>query len=112
LGAANYAFPAGLAYPPRTQRPDGSWLPLWFGNQHAPDDENPTLCTARVLPHTAISVSGLRTCTSAAVRCSLHQNADGGWRVQKVCPSSVEESSLAVEILLDAACDPIARATP
>src|SRR5262249_54748289 len=33
----------------RTQRPDGSWLPLWFGNQHATDEENPTYGTARVL---------------------------------------------------------------
>src|SRR5262249_53006441 len=32
---------AGLDYLARTQRPDGSWLPLWFGNQHAPDDINP-----------------------------------------------------------------------
>src|SRR5262249_11925925 len=23
------------------QRPDGSWLPLWFGNQYAPGDVNP-----------------------------------------------------------------------
>src|SRR5207302_10009533 len=25
-----------LAYLARNQRPDGSWLPLWFGNQHTP----------------------------------------------------------------------------
>src|SRR5262249_7231790 len=37
------------AFLARAQRPDGSWLPLWFGNQHAPDDENPTYGTARVL---------------------------------------------------------------
>src|SRR5262249_5740208 len=38
-----------LASLARNQRPDGSWLPLWFGNQHAPDDANPTYGTARVL---------------------------------------------------------------
>src|SRR6185437_10348816 len=38
-----------FAYLAREQRPDGSWLPLWFGNQHAPDDINPTYGTARVL---------------------------------------------------------------
>ena len=32
-----------------TQGPDGSWVPLWFGNQFAPDDENATYGTARVL---------------------------------------------------------------
>src|SRR5690606_3619918 len=39
----------GLAYLAREQRPDGSWLPLWFGNQHAPDDINPSYGTAKVL---------------------------------------------------------------
>ncbi len=29
------------------------------------------------------------------------QNADGGWGGAKDCPSSVEETALAVEVLLD-----------
>src|SRR5262249_27735698 len=47
--ALRRALKQAPAYPARQQRPDGSWLPLWFGNQHAPDDENPTYGTARVL---------------------------------------------------------------
>ena len=39
----------GLRYLARTQRPDGAWLPLWFGNQHTPDETNPVYGTARVL---------------------------------------------------------------
>jgi len=39
----------GLRYLTRTQRPDGAWLPLWFGNQYAPDETNPVYGTARVL---------------------------------------------------------------
>ena len=46
---ADKAVCAGLRFLKRTQRPDGSWLPLWFGNQHAPNDENPTYGTAKVL---------------------------------------------------------------
>lgn len=33
----------------RRQRADGSLLPLWFGNQDNPDDENPIYGTARLL---------------------------------------------------------------
>src|SRR5205814_122353 len=33
----------------QAQRSDGAWVPLWFGNQFAPGDENPTYGTARVL---------------------------------------------------------------
>jgi hypothetical protein len=33
----------------KTQRDDGSWVPAWFGNQHAPNDTNPTYGTARVV---------------------------------------------------------------
>ena len=41
-----------------TQRPDGTWIPLWFGNEHAPDEDNPAYGTGRVLlglhsPHRA-----------------------------------------------------------
>ena len=43
------AIPRAIKYLARTQSPDGSWLPLWFGNQHALDDENPTYGTARVV---------------------------------------------------------------
>ena len=32
-----------------TQRPDGAWIPLWFGNEHAPGEDNPAYGTARVL---------------------------------------------------------------
>ncbi len=31
------------------QKEDGSWLPLWFGNQHEPEDINPVYGTSRVL---------------------------------------------------------------
>src|ERR1700753_2027547 len=38
-----------MTYLARQQCPDGSWLPRWFGNQHAPDDVNPVYGTSRVL---------------------------------------------------------------
>jgi squalene-hopene/tetraprenyl-beta-curcumene cyclase len=98
-----HAIPMGLAYLARNQRPDGSWLPLWFGCQHAPDDENPTYGTARVLAafrdldrmNDEPARRGVRWLLSA-------QNADGGWGGAADTPSSVEETALAVEVLLSA----------
>src|SRR5207237_1706745 len=43
------AISKAVIYLSHSQRPDGSWAPLWFGNQHAPDEENPTYGTARVV---------------------------------------------------------------
>jgi squalene-hopene/tetraprenyl-beta-curcumene cyclase len=93
-------------YLTRQQQPDGSWLPLWFGNQHTPDDANPVYGTSRVL-------AGFRDfaadrplppeCQRGVSYLLSVQNPDGGWGGAKGCPSSVEETALAVEVLLDLA---------
>jgi squalene-hopene/tetraprenyl-beta-curcumene cyclase len=91
-----------MTYLWQQQRPDGSWLPLWFGNQHAPDDSNPVYGTARVLA--AYRDLGLRAspeCRRGVAFLLSAQNADGGWGGAKDCPSSVEETAVAVEVLLD-----------
>jgi squalene-hopene/tetraprenyl-beta-curcumene cyclase len=93
----------GLAYLARAQATDGSWLPLWFGNQHAPDDVNPTYGTARVLA----AYRDLGRMDAEPAQCGVGwllaaQNADGGWGGDKNTPSSIEETALAVEVLLDA----------
>ena len=91
----------GLRFLKRTQRPDGSWLPLWFGNQHAPNDENPTYGTAKVLA--AFQALGRMSDESAVrgVRWLVeNQNPDGGWGAGPGTPSSVEETALALEALI------------
>ncbi|MFQ5731740.1 MAG: prenyltransferase/squalene oxidase repeat-containing protein [Planctomycetaceae bacterium] len=93
----------GFRFLDRAQRLDGSWLPLWFGNQHAPNDVNPLYGTAKVL-------AAYRDCdrigTSSAQRglewLRANQNGDGGWGGVKGVRSSVEETALAVEILASA----------
>ncbi|HEX3313772.1 MAG TPA: prenyltransferase/squalene oxidase repeat-containing protein [Gemmataceae bacterium] len=95
----------GLEYLQRTQRADGSWLPLWFGSQFAPDDDNPTYGTARVL--LAYSDLGVFNCEPA--RRGLDwlrsaQNADGSWGGATGVAGSIEETSLALETIL--AVDP------
>ena len=94
----------GLAFLEEQQRDDGSWLPLWFGNEHAPDDENPLYGTAHV-------ILALRELGGRAFPLPPHllpraqrwlvdrQDASGGWSGAPGGPTSTEETALAVEAL-------------
>ena len=100
----------GFKFLQRQQRPDGSWLPLWFGNQDQPNEENPFYGTAKVL---AAYRDANRFDTKEA-RFGLewlieNQRDCGGWgggpAVRWADPTlgqcSVEETALCCEILLD-----------
>ncbi|SFI38698.1 prenyltransferase/squalene oxidase repeat-containing protein [Planctomicrobium piriforme] len=94
----------GFRFLETQQQPDGSWLPLWFGNQYAPDDINPVYGTAKVLA----AYRDVKSFSAPQAQSALHwlqsvQNEDGGWGGTRGCPSSVEETSLALEVLTDAA---------
>jgi squalene-hopene/tetraprenyl-beta-curcumene cyclase len=102
------AMARGLAFMQNAQREDGSWVPLWFGNQDHPAEENAVYGTAKVLH----ALRDLGKHETSAWERGLHwlasvQNADGGWGCGLAPPesageskSSVEETSLAVEALL------------
>ncbi|MFM9117502.1 MAG: prenyltransferase/squalene oxidase repeat-containing protein, partial [Planctomycetota bacterium] len=93
----------GFAYLARQQRPDGSWLPLWFGNQDHPQEENPVYGTAKVL----LAYQAWQRTADAGSRRGIDwlrsaRQSTGSW-------GSVEETALAVETLAgaaDAATDP------
>jgi squalene-hopene/tetraprenyl-beta-curcumene cyclase len=96
----------GLSFLERSQRPDGSWLPLWFGNQHALNDENPTYGTARVLAaYRDLAKMNAEPARRGIAWLLAAQNADGGWGGAPKTPCSIEETALAVEVLLDAPAD-------
>jgi len=95
------AIRLGFRYLAKTQRADGSWLPLWFGNQHNRDDENPTYGTSRVLA--AYRDTGRRDDTEyqRGLQWLLaNQNDDGSWSGQRGLPPSIEETSLALDVCL------------
>ena len=88
----------------RTQSTDGSWLPLWFGNEHAPEDQNPTYGTTHVmLALRALKERGFHLPDSMFERCLewllSAQDTSGGWSGFVGGPPSTEETALAVEAI-------------
>ena len=88
----------------RSRRDDGAWTPLWFGNERAGGQANPTYGTARVvtalldLPAEQIAPV-YHTLTDGAAWLATAQNDDGGWGGDAGVASSIEETALAVDAL-------------
>lgn len=88
----------------RTQRPDGAWVPLWFGHQEDPAEENPLYGTARVVPALTALVQAGRILMAGPRQRAVdwlvaRQNADGGWSGAAGAASSTEETGVALEAL-------------
>ena len=87
----------------RHQRTDGTWIPLWFGNEHAPDEDNPAYGTARVLLglHSDLAHDErAAACRRLAVKWILEaQNTDGGWGGSRGVASSIEETGVVLAAL-------------
>ncbi len=86
----------------QAQQPDGSWIPLWFGNQGAPDEANPVYGTARVLEGLA-ALSDVETIPASEHRAALWlvdaQGDGGGWGGAPGVSPSIEETAVAVSAL-------------
>ena len=97
-----------LKFLEKKQRTDGSWLPLWFGNQFQQEDENPFYGTARVLEALA-QMQGDTSLTEDFRRTARHlgqraadwllqaQRTDGSWGAATEATGSVEETALCLE---------------
>ena len=92
----------GIRFLRNVQRADGTWLPLWFGHQFNEDDENPLYGTSRVVRALAtIGEQSSDACHRAVQWLLENQNDDGGWSARRGLESSVEETGLALDSLVD-----------
>ena len=100
----------GFGYLQDGQRGDGSWVPLWFGNQSAPDLENPVYGTSRAL----LAYRDLGRDEAEQARRGRQflmgaQNPDGSWGGAPGVQGSMEETGLAVSALAHRARDEAVR---
>ena len=99
-----HASDRAIAYLAASQQADGSWIPLWFGNEHAPDENSPVYGTSRALLglQTTLARDDARAaqCRRKGVEWLLAaQNADGGWGGDRGVAASIEETGVALAAL-------------
>lgn len=111
-GRLDSAAKRSIDYLLQTQLASGAWVPLWFGNQHLREEENPVYGTSRVLLAWVATRNLQRVDWEAAALRAWgwlleQQNSDGGWgggldfdaNSFPEMPSSIEETGLAIEAL-------------
>lgn len=96
-----------LAYLRKTQRADGSWIPLWFGNENAAGDDNPVYGTAMVIAYLS-NEPRLAEQATALIRSGVtyllkQQQASGAWGGDLTTPGSLEETAVTLHALCQAA---------
>ncbi|SMP46086.1 squalene-hopene/tetraprenyl-beta-curcumene cyclase [Neorhodopirellula lusitana] len=68
----------GVVFLRKQQNEDGSWAPLWFGNQDRPDEDNPIYGTAKVLVDCDARL-GEKAIFGGLEYLIANTNPDGGW---------------------------------
>jgi squalene-hopene/tetraprenyl-beta-curcumene cyclase len=102
-----------IAFLRSSQRRDGAFVPLWFGNQGAPGEENPLYGTSRVVTGLAAASGanpGIVADMLARARRWLldARNADGSWGGDRGVGGSIEETALAIDALTTAGGEELA----
>jgi len=106
FGLVRSCFEQGYDYLEHAQRPDGSFAPLWFGCEHAPDQANCVYGTANVLLVCAQRKRADTIRARALAWLRSAQNDDGGFGGCAGAPSSAEETGLALRALVSSGVNP------
>lgn len=106
----NRFLKTALVYLEKYQHKNGSWLPLWFGNQNTPDHTNPVYGTSRIVAYlreTSTHKWKEKTTREKISRLADKgeeflvsvQNPDGSWGGNLNIPGTIEETALAVSAI-------------
>ncbi len=94
------------AYLCKHQGADGSWIPLWFGNEHTASENNPVHGTAMVLLGLSATDEKTESIRSARDRglefLKRTQHVSGGWGGDHEIEPSIEETANALAALATA----------
>ncbi len=104
------SFVRSLIFLEKNQYKNGSWLPLWFGNQHTADHTNPVYGTARVTAYLNETLqTNLGKEYSVILKLMIDrgcnylvsvQNQNGSWGGTINIIGSIEETALSVTALV------------
>lgn len=90
-----------LKWMQKIQAADGSWTPLWFGDQDASDEKSPVYGTAMTVEYLSGSAEPIaHEMASKGLNYLLSaQNSDGGWGGAKNVPSKVTLTARALSAM-------------
>lgn len=98
-----------LRYLQRTQAADGSWLPLWFGNEAAQGENNPVYGTAAVLQYLGAEGQLAQQARDLMIKGRAYllaaQGRDGGFGGEAGLRASIEETAMALLALVGGPAD-------
>lgn len=98
-----------LRYLKTSQTPEHAWIPLWFGNEHTPDENNPVYGTAQVINHLSgnaqLAAQAHDLIQTGLTYLQTAQKPDGSFGGDKNAPSSIEETAVALQALSHRSAD-------
>ena len=108
--ALKLAIARSVGYLWKSQHENGSWVPLWFGNQNTADQKNPVYGTAKVVIYLkdcllCSSLEGMMRTNIGFILARAQsyllkqQNHNGSWGGEFGIQGTIEESALAVSAL-------------